>query len=568
MKTASISDVSQEEFDEAVQMVISGIKASDPKLDTRLGTALRSLLVNPEARLEATTTKQIDYVRKSSSLKMLKEAENEGQEIDTDDVNAIMSNFNIKSDNGTYSEGVVKITVKDGTKVYTVAEGTEFRTIDNLEFVTQTTVTAAYSDGENGYTGSMNVNSKLYKGAAGYFLLVPVKAKNIGVVYNIVQGTSLTTNISLYTFISAEAYKSFCGGSDIADLQETIDKIPAGLSLRGFVNKNACEGMLRDKFDNGKYPIIDCSAVGYGNTAQRRDKHNVFGVGVGGRIDIYVRNFGDLYSITKMVKGYRKPVTVDGVIKRIDYSLDITPNDFPGSCWVKEVSLTSDVNSSLDFTCSRVSYNTDSTWHDFDVKKNPSEIFNTIWQGLAVTVIETPPNVEDASDSSDFSNYTEDWPEERMFSVSVYCLPQIEELQEYVDSDRVRSVSTDVVVRCPIICNMAVSATVVYDVDNPMDPEDAKYKIRKYINSLGFVKSITRSEIVHILKSCGALSVDLSRQDMLYGVLYDAFGKEYKLTGDALTIDGLANDDAMLTQDTTIFAIEPENIQLTLIPSK
>lgn len=550
MKTATIADVSQEEFDEAVQTVISGIKSSDPRLDTRLGTALRSLLVNPEARIEATTTKQIDYVRKATSLKALKESEEAGEDVDADDVNAIMSNFNIKSSTGTRADGVVKISVDDGTKVYAVAEGTEFRTIDDLVFTATSNVIAAAPGTE---TGSNKATTKLYEGAASFFFLVPVEAADVGAVYNIQQGISLTTNTSIYTFISAEAYKSFCGGSDVTNIQDAIDRIPAGLSIRGFVNKTACEGMLRDKFDDGRFPIIDCSAVGYGNSAQRRDKHNIFGVGVGGRVDLYVRNFGDLNTITEIIKGVRVPGTND-------YILEVTPDKFPGSYWVKEVGSTKYLNSSLEFSCKRKAYNVNDTWHDFDIHKDTSEIFNTVWQGLTVTVHEVP-GVSSGSDQ-------EEWPDTLDFSVAVYCLPQATELQNYVDSDAVRNVATDVVVRCPIICTLEVSATVVYDVDNPMDVEYAKYKIKKYINNSGFVGSLTRSEIVHILKECGAVSVDLSNKDMLYGTLYDAKGKEYKLSGDALKLYDLADDSAMLSQHTAIFAVEPENIQLTLTPNK
>lgn len=550
MKTATISDVTQDEFNSAVQLVISGIKASDPKLDTRVGTVLRSLLVNPEARIEATTSKQIEYTRTATSLKALKEAEEAGEEIDTDDVNAIMSNFNLKSSSGTCASGLVKILVEYGDNTYSVPEGTVFTTTDELEFTAATTVTAAVS----------GATSKLYEGAAGYFLLVPVKAVEVGAKGNITQGTSLTMSMPLYSFISAEAYKTFDGGSDIADIGDTIDKIPAGLAIRGFVNKSACEGMLRDTFDGGDYPILACSTVGYGNAAQRRDRHNPFGVGVGGRIDLYVRNFGDLYTVTKIVKG-----ELDG---EGNYKLSLTPEDFPGSCWVKDIrDINSDgaktkaddgrgVNSSLEFSCERVAYSAGKTWHDIKTSAgDPSEAFNTVWQGFSVTVKEVPA-------------INGEMPTEREFSVSAYCLPQATELQEYVDREDIRSVSTDVVVRCPIICNVTVSASVVYDVDDPMDVEDAKVKIRKYINSLGFVGVLTRSEIVHVLKSCGAVSVDLGAKDMLYGVLHDAFGVEHRLSGDRLSIEGLSDDASMLTPDTTIFAAEAENIQIKMSPSK
>jgi len=554
MKTATIADVTQEEFDSAVQLVISGIKSSDPKLDTRLGTVLRSLLVNPEARLEATASRQIEYVRKASSLKTLQESEEAGEDVDVEDVNAVLSNFNVTTTAGTYADGVAKVIVTDSSQVYALPAGTEFRTIDDMVFTSVSAVAAALPQDGALPSGATTI---LYEGAAGYFFLVPVVAEQVGAVYNIPQGTSLDVNVNIYGFVRAEAYKSFNGGSDVADLGETISKIPAELSIRGFVNKRACEGMLRDEFDGGQYPLLACSAVGYGNSAQRRDKHNAFGVGVGGRIDLYVRNFWDPVTITKVLTGTKD---ADGT-----YTINVLPEDFPGSCWVKDVNISdveSTTNSPLEFTCQRMAYGIDETWHDIDVSRDTSEAFNTVWQGLKTVVTEVPPDGTDSSSGEDT------WSDERQFSVSVYCLPQATELQAYVDGDSIRSVSTDVVVRCPILCSVEVDASVVYDVDNPMDVEEAKYKIRKYINGLGFVKSLTRSEIVHILKSCGAVSVDLSKKDMLYGVLHDALGKEHRLSGDALVLDGLADDSAMLSHDTAVFVVEPENIQLKLTPNK
>jgi len=561
MKTATLADVTQEEFDAAVQTVISGIKSSDPKLDTRVGTVLRSLLINPEAHIESVTTRQIDYVRKATSLKVMKEAEDAGEAVDPDDVNAIMSNFNIQSLPGTHAEGVVKVSVTDGTQVYTISEGTQFKTAEGLVFKATSTITAKAEDS----TVNVSSNSVLYKGASSYFFLVPATAEAVGATYNIPQGTSMSVATSVYTLVSVEAYKTFSGGSDITNLQETIDRIPAGLSIRGFVNKNACEGMLRDKFDSGNHPIIACSTVGYGNGAQRRDKHGIFGIGVGGRIDLYVRNFGDAYTVEKTIKGKRKNVfDASGNLKQVDYTLELTPSDFPGSCWVKSVSSIYDVSSSLSFTCARKAYGVDATWHDFDISQNTTEIFNSVWQGLSVRALEVPPDIGHSTSSEG----DDDWSDDREFKVVVYCLPEAVNLQNYVDRDDVRSVSTDVVVRCPIICNVEVKASVVYDTDNPMDIESTKYAIRKYINSLGFVKSLTRSEIVHLLKSCGAVSVDLDRKDMLYGTLHDAYGKEYNLSGDALTLDGLADDDSMLSSATAIFVAEEENIQISMTPNK
>lgn len=553
MKTITLSDISQSDFEAAAETVISGIKAYNRKLDTRGGTVLRDLLVNPEAAIEAVTSAQIAEVRKSSSLKLMQEAQDSGEEIDQADVEAVMSNFNVKAGSGTLSRGVVKVVVSDGTVAYSVPGGAVFSTVDGREFTADSQVVAIAKGVRNQTVAS---TTELYEGAAGWFFLVPVTSSAVGSDMNIQDGTSLTPESRITSFVMAEAYKDFCGGSDARPISEVIKSIPSGLSIRGFVSRTATEGMLRDEFDEGNNPIVAVSAVGYGNVAQRRDKHNLFGVGVGGRIDVYVRNFTDAYTDTETVIG-----TLDGDGK---YRIDVLPGTFKGACWIKSVSDpyrdgdSEDVLSTLAFSAKRTA-DVSSTWHDFD-SGNVSEAFNTVWQGFSIEVENVPADL--TSDGAKAG-----WSEKREFKVTAYCLPQAGDIQDFVDRDDVRSVSTDVVVRCPIMCSVSVNAKAYYDPRNPIEASSASSRIRSYINGLGFVGRITRSEIVQILKNMGAVSVEMPSDDMLSGYLHDAYGNRISLSGDALDISSVEDGKSMLTRDTVVFFAEDRNVQVSLTPS-
>lgn len=550
MKQIELSDITQEAFDAVAKVVSAGVKAYNRKLDVRPGTVLRDLLVNPEAALESVAYGQMDEVRSSSSLKRLKDAQDDGAEVDQDDVNAILSNFNLKPAQGLKAKGTVKVVVSDGTIAYSVAAGASFSTVDGVKFLADVDVVAADFEVSNAAVADV---SKLYEGAAGYFFLVPVTAEEAGAAGNVQQGTSLTPESSISSFVMAEAYKDFDGGSDTPSLGAVIDSIPSGLSIRGFVNKTAVEGMLRDRFDGGDFPMVAVSAVGYGNAAQRRDRHNVFGVGVGGRIDVYVRNFGDLYSKTAILPSV--PGEAEG-----EYVISVPPGVFPGACWIKSVSDPfrefegEAVLSPLAFEAFRTA-DAGWTWHDIDISGGPAEAFNTIWQGFTIKMSEVPEAEDSGSD------------EPRSFKVTAWCLPQADDIQEYVDRDDVRSIAADVVVRCPVICSVSVNAVVQYDPKRPIDVEAARARIRTYINGLGFVGRLTRSEIVYILKDLGAASVDMPDKDMLYGSLHDAFGVRHVLSGDALDVSTISDGAAMLSKDTVVFAAEDRNIQIKAIPN-
>lgn len=549
MKKITLEDMNQEAFDAAAETVSSGIKAYNRKLDTRDGTVLRDLLVNPEAAIEGVTSAQIEEARKSSSLKRLKEAQDAGEEIDQSDVDAILSNFNVKPTSGTPARGIVKVVVSDGAVAYSVSEGAIFKTVDDVEFASDMQIVAS---GSLGASPTLSPNAKLYKGTAGHFFLVPVTATTHGSNGNVAQGTALTPDSPVASFVMAEAYKDFGGGADVEPLGKVIDNIPSGLSIRGFVNKRAAEGMLRDAFDAGDNPIVAVSSVGYGNKAQVRDRHNVFGVGVGGRVDLYVRNFSNFFTDTK---------TIVGTGSNGSYEIKIPAGAFPGACWIKSVSDPftdtgdEDVLNSLAFEAYRTA-DVGETWHDFDCSERPTEAFNTIWQGFSIVLDNVPPDVDGTG-----------WSAERPFKVTAYCLPQAEDLQEYVDRDDIRSIASDVVVRCPVICNVSVNANVQYDPKNPIEESAARERIRTYINGLGFVGRLTRSEIVQILKNLGASSVEMPTQDMLYGVLHDANGVRHVLSGDALDVASVEDGNAMLTKDTVVFCAEDANIQISLTPN-
>ena len=566
MKTITLSDITQEDFDSAVETVESGIKAYNRRLDTRVGTVLRDLLVNPEAAVEGVISGQITEARRSSSLKLLQEAQEAGEEIDQEDVNAILSNFNITPSSGTKASGVVKIVVSDNTVSYSVAEGDVFTTADGNEYTADEQVVAC----SDGVDGSETVKTAdLYSGAAGYFFFVHVTASSVGSAGNIVQGTAVEMANTPSSFVMAEAYKDFDGGSDVQDVGAIISSIPSGLSIRGFVNKNAVEGMLRGEFDSGNYPMVAVSTVGYGNEAQLRDRHNLFGVGVGGRVDVYVRNFSDFYTVTTTLEGSK--VSQDdgdnGATPYATYKISAAKGTFPGACWIKSVadfagtSTDDTALNSLDFTATRTA-DVSGSGHDFDSDQSAIEAANTVWQGFELTVDKVPADIR----KSDESETNDSFSETRKFKVTAYCLPQATELQEYVDRDDIRNVATDVVVRCPIICNVYVNANVIYDPKKPIDEATAKTKIRSYINGLGFVGRITRSEIVQIIKNLGALSVEMRDTDMLTGVLHDAKGVEHNLSGDALDVASILDGSAMLTPDTVVFCSEERNIQIKMTP--
>ena len=540
MREITLDEITQNQLENESRLLINMLRTRYPKLDLRRGTVLRDLLVDADSAVGAMFEAQADEQRECSSLLALSRRADAGEHIDEEDVNAILSNFNMKAVEGTKAKGHVRVFVSDRTK-HTVLAGVKFFTSDGIYFTVTSDVTASMDP-----TGD---EEKQYQGVTNYWFLVPVEADLAGSNGNLKQGTALDCDTAIADYVSAAAYKTFSGGSDLEALDKTVARIKSSLSVRALTTNTAVESQLRDRYDNTENPIVAVSLCGYGNEAQRRDKHNLFGTAVGGRVDVYVRNFTELPVAQQITKPGK--MTVPG-----SFEIKIGHDEIPGIVSVYSVSdPETDALSSYIYSAS-YSGDVSDSWHDFDVTKDYSELANTAWRDLTISVSHVPmtDEIEEAG--------------EKLFRVQVVALPIAKDLQDFVDDGLVRNVGSDFVVRGPMIVNMSVNAVVRHPYSVVFDKDLAVTKICEYVNTTGFVGRITRSEISSILIDMGATSVDLFDENaMLYGYVYDALGVKHEMSGDALDIDLVKTAKGMLTKDTAVFVLEPKNVQITKLPT-
>lgn len=530
MNDITLDDITQEQYNEAAAVLIDMMRTAYPKLDLRNGTALRDLLVNPDATISAWFTQQALEQRECSSLKLLQERSEAGEAVDASDVSAILSNFGMAASAGSRAQGKVRVSVSESRK-YVVAEGFQFSTYDGITFVTTAEHTVSETPDSD--------EDQLYAGTAGYYFIIPVIAVDPGFNGNLRSGDALNPASSFYGFVSASAYADFSGGADMESISSLIARIPSSLSQRGLLTKYAVEGQLRQNFDSGDHPIVAVSACGYGNPAQIRDRHNVLGIGVGGRVDVYVRNFTELPVSSSQVTFTRQS---DGT-----YKASLSTGDFPGLYAVTGVNKASGGLGSYGFS---VAYSADvsGTWHDISVDNSYIEAANTVWRNAVITLVD-----HDLTD------------DEESLQVTMICLPEIEALQDYVDAPSVRNVGSDYIVRCPMICQVHVNALVRHPYGVAFDKDTARQAVCDYINTSGFIKRLSRSEIACVLQENGASSVPLGSSGMLYGEVYDGAGNLTTFSGDSLDISSIATPSTLLTPDTCVFTCTPEDVEIEVM---
>lgn len=535
----TIAELNKDAYDTAVKAAVDTVRAEHPDLDLRSGTAVRALVIEPGALLDASQRDVVGRLRTAMSLRaMSREAS-----VPRADAEAVLSNFGIELGGGTKATGLVRVNLT-GTAPVTVRAGVEFKTEDGVKFVVAKTTAASVDpvDGEE----------EIHVATGGrYYFTVPVEAMEVGADGNIRQGRSLECSIIIGNYYSSEAFSDFTGGEDGESVASAVARIPAALAYRGMTNSLSVRAQLSASLaDPSVLRAVSC--VGHRDRAQLRDKHNPLGVAVGGRVDVYARLF-DVPGVESFV--------VEGTLVSRDANAGtgvyrIALPDYPGFYAVRYVGPAEDPGrlGSLQYTLVRGAADGASAAHDFVVAACESgSVCETAWSAY-----QTGEILVDADWKSEYGS-------SRQFKVDIYWTDGIKALQELIDSPEVRNVAADYVMRSPAVCLVSMTAPLRLKAGSSATATDLEKAIMDYVNGRSFTGRITRSELANVLIQHGAESVDLSDAGMkLAGRICGADGKWYYLEGDALDVSAVGPEQAMIAPGTVVFAAEQGSIHVSV----
>jgi len=534
----TLNDVTQAQFDAAEAVVISLVRAAYPSLDLRRGTVLRDMLIRPNAAIYANNADMLAELQTRMSLVNLAASPTP---VPAEWANAILANFGVTLNAGTAATGLAKVVV-NGARTYNLSIGFQLTTLSGLLYATTQNYTVKVEADTS--TGEIEL---VPVGDGNYYFILPVTAIATGSQYVITQGTALDDVTTLYSFVAAEAYIDFSGGTSAETLDEALVRLPAAVSYRALESRTSIYTKLHNAF-----PVIQALGIqGYGDPAQLRDKHNPMGFAVGSRVDIYARTFTMPATVV-----LTKTATQIGANT---FQFTIGRTEAPGYYIIKSITETDSSVSpgssavpigSYTFTEVREADGLQNTFHDIDPANGMIETAYSIYQKSTVIVTGVPVVATTHS-----------------FKVTVYVAPSLTEVQNYVDNADIRNLEGDYVMRCPLMCLVELTAPVHYKAKTPIDVEKMRTDVYNYINARNFVGRLTRSELASILRDDGAAWVDLAPNGMiLNGTIRDAAGAILHLTGDALDIETVYDPQKLVTADTVVFATELSNINIVAIP--
>ncbi len=525
----ALNNLDSNSISQVEDLLVAVINDSHPDLDLSPGSVLRDILVNLYSTLEARIRDSQATSFRSNSLL---EIEKDPDLADDEQVDRVLSNFNVVRGQGNKASGIVRISISSDETTL-VSKGTRF-TFSGLEFTASTSVRAvksALTVDEVSDPGDIS----LIAGIGGVYVFdVHVEAEETGSIYNIVEGV-IASSVSpkVPRLISAKTVQTFLGGKDTETNSELISKLRDGIVGKILGGRSHTEAKLKSIF-----PYIEgVGLTGFGDPELTRDLISLDDDSEyhrGGTVDLHVKTAN--YPLMETLRFAADEVT-NVTIPTSGSSTDDTggfkftiPREFAqGLYTVRAIRPDTETDTRTLTEICIAEYNREIDLPTGRVFK-PAMVTGldlgfSSYQKVTVTFIDVA--------NTDPSNITD-------YYVDVMRMPFVDRLQDFVSNGEDRSVAADTVVKgvVPILlgCNMKV---VMPTGSAPLDIDDIKIRITNAVNSTRFGQPISTSLISHIVHKEIPANAYLDLPVSLYGKIYYPDKPEFNLIGN----DGLYYGD-------------------------
>jgi hypothetical protein len=484
------SSFSPEEINEAQAIVRQYISDKYQDLDFSELTSLNDLVVRPTAQIFLIFKKLITSFYATNTLSKALALEDDAS---IKIVDALMSNFTISRKLGNVSTGKIKLVIKGAPTTFSVSKNLAFSTIDGLKFFPQNDFVASQSP--SAFDGLKIIPESDKRQSS---VIVPVVAEKSGTKYNIEQYTQLTTTTNSFDAISINAFNNFTGGKNDENNKDLIDRLIPALSARNLASPIAIEQTLRERFP----AISQISIQAINSPNMTRNSHNIFGIKSGCFCDIYVKTSSFLQEFVAE-KVAEKITWTDPNMPELSeyigkYIIKIDRDDFPGH-----------------YRISRITANEQNILSSYLILDEIVKINNNLSDGSQSNYIN---NIIEGNYSSYIEKYIifdpvdDPNPSGNCLSVKVYTegIPEIKEIQEFVNGADAQTALVDTLVRAYIPCLIFVSEIKVKVKAGSIDAEEIQSIVVDYINSIDSKKENIRIDglISRLKENKAIVSVD------------------------------------------------------------
>ncbi len=458
-------------------------------------------------------------------------------------VDHVLSNFLITRKVGTRARGNITIVVTgDATMVISadalyVANGLNFRTNVPTTARPPGTVTTAPDD-----------RVLEARGDGTYEFTVAATAEDVGEAANIRINTKLTPDPPPSRFVTAFSADDFTGGTATEDNTELTARMEAGIPAKVSAGRANIIALIKSQPLFGD--IKNLSIIGYGDPEMQRDQHWIFPAAGGGRVDIYCQTDA-LPKTTTLRKTARliQKRTTDSI-----WQFSIGRDDAPGFYEVSAVRRTFDPTDIAGFEVIQDirgwNMETD-TWKPDIVYTTESAY--TRYQTAVIQFIDNATPVAELTDGMSAE-----------FNVSIIGQQLIRELQSFLCDPDHRNLAADTLVKSAVPCFLSINCDIVRDAGESAPDLDAiRVALVDLVNNLDFPGVLYGSQVMNVIHNFLTGTQAVGPLDM-HGVIRRPDGNTQVIRhSQVLTLPNLP--DILVTPDTTIFILYPEDIGLSVV---
>jgi hypothetical protein len=505
-----------EELEIAQDVIEAAIRENFSNISVRKGTVMKELIAAGSSMGYAVVVQQLNDFAATQSLKSVEENPTAA---DDSVVDAILSNLFITRKEGSRARGTVKVlTTSDRSRG--IPQGTEFTTGNNLLFLTETDLIAEVE------VTSANSLPIFEEAATGnFFFLVPVVAEEVGDQYSIPQDTQVENTTLGSDIVLTTAFADFSEGAPAETTPEVIERARTAITVRDLVTERGIKTQLADQFA----VIEDIAVIGYGDFEMKRDQFGGFGLGAGGKVNIYARTSREPQSVV-LTK------TIDAGSLTVD--LETVGVDIP-FYRVSSVVLADNPGIALDFTLTRTT-----------AESSNNELLNT-QEFARFTIYERATlTFSDASLAG------------KAALLTLVIPAEIDDIQRFVLDNDNRVVAADLLAYGIIPCFVSLSFSFVRDeFATSIDLDAVKNSLTSYINSLPPGTTLSISKLIDLIHDFDVIRVKIP-SIVLSGELEKPDG----------TVEILTTDDSLdipeeffqqLSQNNTAYFVTAGDIIIT-----
>ena len=543
---SNLDQLDATKVDTLLSQLATQLQEENPDLDLKRGV-VHDIILYYHSVLESAIRENLDRYQSARSLQQI---EADPTIADTETVSDVLSNWGITRKDGTQAVGEIAIVVSTSTSV-TISAGTVFEA-NGLKFVTDNSYTST-SNAASVTTDNDRFMTELSDGT--YLFTIFVTAVEVGEASQLPANTLLAPDSTISNYVTSYASSAFSGGSDTETNTELVNQLQDGISAKALSNRVNMRALLRSlsQFSSA----TNQSIVGYGDAEMMRDKHSIFPLSYGGRVDWYIRGQANL-SVTSLLK--------EAVLISVDtagngtWQFSLIKGEVPGFYEVTRI-LLSGTNpiSNETFTITSDSRGLDLTGTGFipDIKTQDEGAF-TAYQTATIQFVDTE------TDASAIAPGTK-----QTYSVDISSTPHVQELQAYMGGRDTRSFGSDVLVKAPVPCFVQVSMTLNKSSgDSDPDTSGIKTAIASVINGTGFIGRLDGSRILEVVNGYIQNNISVTDLDMLGRIFTPQYTSKWVRDRDSLVITDDANN--MISAKTVQFFTDVSDISVnvkTTIPT-